>query len=72
MQVSPGALQLVLPAQQGCPLPPQVAHLPPAQTVLAAVQVLPVQQVWLDPPQAVHCMFWSQMAPAAQVVPQQG
>jgi hypothetical protein len=57
MQVSPGALHALAPAQHGPPLAPHGAHLFAAQTVAAAVQSVPPQQAWFVPPHAVHCMF---------------
>jgi hypothetical protein len=41
------------PAQQGWPLPPQVPHVPLAQTSPETLQVVP-QQGWPVPPQALH------------------
>ncbi len=70
----------VLPAQQGCPGPPQVPQLPaPGPEVLhasvALVQVLPVQQGWSFAPHATHDEVAvgpipevSQIAPPLQVL----
>ena len=49
----------VLPAQQGCPVPPHVAQFPAPdpevlQASVALEQVLPAQQGWSLAPHAAH------------------
>jgi hypothetical protein len=63
--------QAMVPAQQGCALPPQVLQAPAEQTVPAAVQALPAQQGPLTAPHATHEPL-EQIEPLVQTFPQQG
>jgi len=77
MQVDPEAIQILLsqqppapqlfPAQQGCPTPPQGAHVAVVLVPLQpkpALHVEPEQQGWPLPPHATHWLL-TQAAPGA-------
>lgn len=57
-----------LPAQHGCPDPPQAAQVALAQSEPFA-QTFP-QQGWVTMPHAAHIPLLPQIAPVLQVVPQ--